>query len=278
MRFSEGSSANFLAEAACVSLIEEAELSPKPGLVDCRSSGSHSDMNYNLMCRSALSLQPYFEEMARASWGRQISNDFREEIGEIGRRAEHAMLEATCGVNTHKGAIWSLGLVISACASLRMNADSNQILDCAGGIARITDRFVPYELTHGLKVKAKYRCQGAKEEAQLGFPHVRHLGLPMLRKSKQRGDGITVSRLNSLLAILSSLEDTCVLHRGGLTALRETQRRSTAVLLAGGVGSVKGEELLEDFGCWMKDSSLSPGGAADLLATSLFIQRLSNIQ
>ena len=207
-----------------------------------------------------------------------ISNDFREEIGEIGRRAEHAMLEATCGVNTHKGAIWSLGLVISACASLRMNADSNQILDCAGGIARITDRFVPYELTHGLKVKAKYRCHGAKEEAQLGFPHVRHLGLPMLRKSKQRGDGITVSRLNSLLAILSSLEDTCVLHRGGLTALRETQRRSTAVLLAGGVGSVKGEELLEDFGCWMKDSSLSPGGAADLLATSLFIQRLSNIQ
>ena len=112
MRFSEGSSANFLAEAACVSLIEEAELSPKPGLVDCRSSGSHSDMNYNLMCRSALSLQPYFEEMARASWGRQISNDFREEIGEIGRRAEHAMLEATCGVNTHKGAIWSVILAM----------------------------------------------------------------------------------------------------------------------------------------------------------------------
>lgn len=278
MRFSKASSASFLAETACGALIEEAELSPKPGLVDRRSSGSHSDMNYNLMCRSALSLYPYFEEMVRASWGRQISTDFREEIGEIGRRAEHAMLEATCGVNTHKGAIWSLGLVISACASLRMNADSNRILDCAGDIARVTDRYVPHELTHGLRVKSKYRCHGAKEEAQLGFPHIRYFGLPMLRKFKQRGDGITVSRLNSLLAILSSLDDTCVLYRGGLTALRETQRRSKAILMAGGVGSIKGEKLLEDFGYWMKDSSLSPGGAADLLATSLLIQRLSNIQ
>lgn len=277
MLITQNSGARYLAEIASEALIEEASLSPKPGLVDRRSSGSHTDMNFELMCVSARTLKPYFEEMAHASWNRPVSKGLREDIGEIGRRAEIAMLESTGGVNTHKGAIWALGLLLSASASGRMLHGANRLMDEAGAIARIEDCNVKEHKTHGSEVKSKYRCFGAKEEAQFGFPHIRRFGLPVLCASRRRGEGVVVSRLNSLIAVLSDLSDTCVLYRGGLESLHKTQSKCRSILRAGGAGSARGEKLLEDMDSWMKASSLSPGGAADLLAATLFVHRMSDI-
>lgn len=277
MLFTQNSGARYLAEIASGALIEEASLSPKPGLVDRRSSGSHTDMNFELMCASARTLKPYFEEMAHASWNRPVSKGLREDIGEIGRRAEIAMLDTTGGVNTHKGAIWSIGLLVSACASGRMLHGANRLMDEAGTIARIEDRNVKVEKTHGIEVKSKFRCFGAKEEAQFGFPHIRRFGLPALYASRRRGESPVVSQLNSLISVLSDLSDTCVLYRGGLESLHKTQSKCRSILVVGGAGSAQGEKLLEDLDRWMKASSLSPGGAADLLAATLFVHGLSDI-
>lgn len=106
-----------LAQLVEEALIAEVTLSPKPGLVDAIDSGAHHDMDQVLFQRSARALTPYFEEMALVSWGSSMSQELREAIAAIGRKAEQEMLAATGGINTHKGAIWALGLLISAVSS-----------------------------------------------------------------------------------------------------------------------------------------------------------------
>src|SRR5580698_3636253 len=105
-----------LAALARQALIAEAELTPKPGLVDRRGAGAHSDLSLAIMTRSALAIEPYIREMALISGRNYPSQPLRERLAVIGREAEHAMLKAINGSNAHKGAIWVLGLLTSAAA------------------------------------------------------------------------------------------------------------------------------------------------------------------
>src|SRR5579864_424203 len=105
-----------LAALARQALIAEAELTPKPGLVDRRGNGAHKDLSLELLRRSAHAIEPLFHEMAVVSQGAHPSQSIRERLAQIGRRAERAMFEATDGSNAHKGAIWALGLLVSALA------------------------------------------------------------------------------------------------------------------------------------------------------------------
>jgi triphosphoribosyl-dephospho-CoA synthase len=105
-----------LARVARRALIAEAELTPKPGLVDRRGAGAHTDLSLDIMRRSALALEPYFYQMALAAGGARPGQLIRERLALIGRQAERAMLDATGGSNSHKGAIWTLGLLLAALA------------------------------------------------------------------------------------------------------------------------------------------------------------------
>ncbi|WP_312141847.1 triphosphoribosyl-dephospho-CoA synthase, partial [Pantoea septica] len=105
-----------LAAIARDCLIDEARLSPKPGLVDSRGNGAHQDLTLALMERSARSLQPTFLQLARQCWQRPADVALREAVGRLGREGERQMMAATGGVNTHRGAIWALGLLVSAAA------------------------------------------------------------------------------------------------------------------------------------------------------------------
>ncbi|HBT4704474.1 TPA: triphosphoribosyl-dephospho-CoA synthase MdcB, partial [Klebsiella quasipneumoniae subsp. similipneumoniae] len=109
---------SWLADTASACLIDEARLSPKPGLVDSRGSGAHQDLTLALMERSARSLQPTFHALAQQSWRRPADIALRETVGRLGREGEAQMMQATGGVNTHRGAIWALGLLVSAVAML----------------------------------------------------------------------------------------------------------------------------------------------------------------
>ena len=109
---------SWLAHTASACLIDEARLSPKPGLVDSRGNGAHQDLNLALMERSARSLQPTFHALAEQSWRRSADIALRETVGRLGREGEAQMMLATGGVNTHRGAIWALGLLVSAVAML----------------------------------------------------------------------------------------------------------------------------------------------------------------
>lgn len=266
----------YLADLAVDVLIDEADLSPKPGLVDKRGSGAHQDLHLGLMHASALSLWPCFRAMAEAVLSEgEVTQTLREALGRIGREGEQEMLRVTAGVNTHRGAIWALGLLCAAAAQDSRQLTASNVAVRAARIALLDDRAAPVSSdSHGAQVCRLYGVHGAREEAQLAFPSVIHHALPQLASSRAAGAGEQNARLDALLAIMSQLADTCVLYRAGLEGLRCVQSGARAVLDAGGVASLAGRRRLRELEGDMLRLRASPGGAADLLAACLFLDRL----
>jgi triphosphoribosyl-dephospho-CoA synthase len=259
-----------LADLAVDALIDEADLSPKPALVDRRGNGAHTDLHLGLMHASALALWPAFKEMAEAALEiGEVGVPLREAIGRIGREGEQAMLVTTNGVNTHRGAIWALGLLVTAAA-----LQPKSIALCAARLALLDDRYAPTPLSHGAQVAQRYGARGAREEAQLGFPSVLQRGLPQLHKSRANGHGEQNARLDALLAIMTELADTCVLYRAGEPGLHAMQAGAQAVLDAGGSASLSGRRRLHELDQQLIALNASPGGAADLLAATLLLDRI----
>jgi len=269
--------ADHLAELARQALVAEAELAPKPGLVDRRGSGAHSDLSLDLMRRSASVIVPYFAAMGAAAQLMPFSQALRTEVAAIGRAAESAMLQVTGGSNSHKGAIWILGLLVTA-AGRRNNPNPTSIAQDASLLARLPDRAQPQLVSHGDMVRARYGATGARGEAFSGFPHVVHIGLPALRAARNKGCTETNSRLSALLQIMVRLEDTCVLYRGGAKGLAVVQKGASDVLLAGGPGSVAGDQAILQLDHELCIRNISPGGSADLLAATLFLDALERGQ
>ena len=268
------SRATALGRQVLQALLDEVTLTPKPGLVDLRSRGAHLDLNWALMCHSACVLQPVFAAMAEA--GERMDDDdlLRQRIGALGRDGESVMMAATGGVNTHRGAIWALGLLVTAAAQQDARGGSlapDAVAARAGALARLADHGAPQETGNkGELACRQYHVGGARGQARAGFPHVTQIGLPALRASRARGDGETTARLNSLLAIIAQLDDTCVLSRGGVAALTALQAGAARVLAAGGAGT----QALLALEAEVLALNVSPGGAADLLAATLFLDRL----
>ena len=269
-----GQLASQLAALACQSLLDEARLSPKPGLVDSRGSGAHSDLNLELMCRSARALQPAFFAMANAAWQQTPSTTLREQLGSLGRSGELARLQASGGVNTHRGAIWAIGLLVAAAAMDASQLHAAAVCQRAAALAQLPDRLLPAQPRKGELACQRYGVGGARGEAQQGFPHITKLALPALQASRARGDGEVNARLNALLAIMSRLDDTCLLSRGGVPGLTLVQSGAAKILAAGGVATLPGRRRLYQLEKDMLAQRLSPGGAADLLAATLLLDRL----
>jgi len=259
-----------LAHDALRALLDELQLTPKPALVDQRGSGAHRDLNFALMQRSAYSLESCFQTISDTA--RQIgtvNQELRETLGEIGREGEARMLDATGGINTHRGAIWNLGLLLAA-AELD-NRSAGTLTGIAAQIARIPDRFAPVTTSHGVIACERYRAGGARAQAMQGFPHV-HAALTELRHQRAQGICKTHARLDALLRIMTTLDDTCVLHRAGLPGLRTMQSGAMAVLSAGGSSTLAGRRQLKKLEQRLLNLNASPGGAADLLAAALFVE------
>jgi triphosphoribosyl-dephospho-CoA synthase len=269
--------AGALADLVVAALIDEVMLTPKPGLVDMRGRGAHHDLNWLLMCHSAWTLHPCFCAMARAGQSIADAQTLRDWIGQVGRNGERAMLRATGGVNTHRGAIWALGLLVCAAAQ-DGPATPAAIAQRAGALARRRDRYAPGATGHkGERACREHGVGGARGQAQAGFPHVLQAALPALRQSRRRGDDEPAARLNALLAIVAELDDTCVLARGGRAALAAAQDGAARVLRAGGAASAEGREALTRLEADLLARHVSPGGAADLLAATLFLDRIEQI-
>jgi triphosphoribosyl-dephospho-CoA synthase len=265
--------ADHLAELARQALVAEAELTPKPGLVDRRGSGAHSDLSLDIMRRSAGAIAPYFAAMVAASCIAPMDQSLRAEVAAIGREAEAAMLRATGGSNAHKGAIWVLGLLVTAVPQ-RNDLNLQAIAKDAGRLAKLPDSSRPQLVSHGDLIRRRYGATGARGEANAGFPHVMKVGLPSLRAARKRGSSETNSRLSSLLAIMASLDDTCVLYRGGDPGLQAVKQGAREVLTSGGPGSDRGDRVLRQVDRELFADRISPGGSADLLAATLFLDAI----
>lgn len=260
-----------IADLAVTAIRSEADLTPKPGLVDQRGSGAHTDMDLAMLHASAESLRYAFAECASAAMQSVPGPELRARLGEIGRAGERAMLEVTGGVNTHRGALWALGL-LSAGAVLGDGLAG--AVDVAARLAMIPDQYATGPTSHGAHARLRYGVSGAAGEAQAGFPHVRLHALPALRAARRSGADEGSARLEALLALMATLDDTCVLHRGGAEGLRALQFGARAVQDAGGFRTLEGRRrftALDDM-CLMR--RLSPGGSGDLLSATLFLDAL----
>ncbi|WP_433696452.1 triphosphoribosyl-dephospho-CoA synthase [Paraburkholderia phenoliruptrix] len=267
-----------LAGYAVTALIEEAELTPKPALVDQRGSGAHCDLDLSIMRRSARSLEPTFAALARTGRRRgEPSALLRTELAQIGRAGEQEMLRATGGSNAHRGAIWIVGLLVAGAslAETALQLDAASICRRAAHIACFPDRFAAVTHSHGERVRQRYHVGGARREAQEGFPHVIATGLPALLAARARGIAEDAARVDALLAIMTSLDDTCLLHRAGLAGLHAGQHGARRVLQAGGSSSQAGQAALAALEHELLSLNASPGGAADLLAATLFLDMLA---
>lgn len=274
---SDDALARRLASFAVDALVEEAHLTPKPALVDRRGSGAHRDLNLGRMMRSAHALEPTFAALARASFGKRPSAALRTELAALGRAGETAMLAATQGSNAHRGAIWIVGLLVAG-ATISHDETSAclpaRVCELGARIACFADSAAVRIDSNGARMRARHGVGGARREAQDGFPHVARSGLPALHAARRRGVGEHAARIDALLTIMTTLDDTCLLHRGGVAALEAAKRGAHAVLAGGGSASLSGRIALHRLERTLLAMNASPGGAADLLAATLFLDKL----
>ena len=262
-----------LGRLAAQALRDEATLTPKPGLVDMRGGGSHDDMDVTMLLVSADALAVPIARCAEAAACLPLGRDLRAEIGAIGRAGEQRMLRATGGVNTHRGALWVLGLLA---AGLAASGTPAKAAGFAARLAGIEDPALPVRApSHGAMARLRYGAAGAVGEAQAGFPHTMHVALPALRAARAAGHDEHTARTDALLASMARLEDTCLLHRSGPGGLQVVRQRAAAILRAGGSGTERGGILLDDLDRIARRLRLSAGGSGDVLAAALFVDSVS---
>lgn len=299
--------ASEVARLAVGSLHAELCLYPKPGLVSLVDSGSHSDMNASTFMRSLFSLRHYFRHICLAGL---VDSPFAQ-LKQLGIDAETAMLKATHGVNTHRGAIFSLGLLCAAAgrafaqgtpmtpAALRatMLIRWGEELAMHAGAAAIpatpirstptptsTPMPMPAEapapaskpaLSNGLRVAAQYAASGAREEGALGLPSVFEIGVPALQASRARGATMTMARIDALFTLMAHISDSNVYHRAGPDGAHTVKLHARRFLEAGGTANRHWHEQALASHQVFVQRRLSPGGAADLLAASCLVQSIA---
>ncbi|WP_246797392.1 triphosphoribosyl-dephospho-CoA synthase [Burkholderia perseverans] len=299
-----------IAELGATCLRLEVQTWPKPGLVSEVDTGSHDDMDAGTFARSAAAIRPYLAELAAAGAARAEMAVLRR----IGLRAEHAMLAATGGVNTHRGAIFGLGLLCAA-AGLRAAMGAGELASGMSALsapalytsvsgaptsgtsafgASIPGASIPAAVptlgeivaqqwgaeilvgprasdSHGEMAVRRHGVGGARQEAASGFPSVYQIGLRALREAQalRPGDALA-ARVQACFALIAAVADTNLLHRGGAGGLAFAQRRARDFLARGGIGAADWLARAEAVHRAFVVRRLSPGGAADLLAMSLF--------
>ncbi|NNN32846.1 2-(5'-triphosphoribosyl)-3'-dephospho CoA synthase [Streptomyces sp. S3(2020)] len=260
-----------LAQAAVTALTGQLALAPKPGLPDPRDLDARVTRRDHCALRwSAKALVPGLAAMAAAARRTgEPTPGLRTELGAIGRCTEHSVGLAGGG---HRGATWTLGLLVAA-AALNPRAVATDIAATAKGIARHTDKRAPRKPSHGSSVSAKYGAAGARGEARAGFPHVRR-ALDALAAARAAGATEGEARLDALLTVMSTLQDTELLYAAGPLGLRHVQAGARGILEAGGTSTEAGAAALVAFDEDLHARAWSPRGSAGLLAGALFLDSL----
>lgn len=270
--------ARYVAALAVKGLLDEVLTTPKPGLVDRHNSGSHRDMDIFTFSASASALAPYFQECAQI--GQETRDAAPEETFRLlraaGLRAEEVMLRATRGVNTHKGAVFTMGLLCGAAGRLWRPEGVWQEEALFREVSAMTARAMEEDLrrggdTAGQRLYASRGVQGIRGEVSRGLPSVRQVGLPVFRECLSEGMDRNDGGAVTLLHLIARVEDTNLLSRGGPEGAREAREKASALLERSPRPSRGEIETLDD---WFISRNLSPGGCADLLAAVYFLQDL----
>jgi triphosphoribosyl-dephospho-CoA synthase len=269
----DASAAARIGRLAIRSLYREAALAPKPGLVCPDSTGSHEDMDFATFVRSLQALRDYFPAIAEC--GQQAPA--LASLQALGIVTEQRMLAATDGVNTHRGAIFNLGLL---CAASGLVHAGGGVPDAPTVCHTVSERWgreilaglaAAPAVSHGLIVARRYGCGGARQEAAAGFPAALELGLPAYRQILDVTGDAERAAVQALFALMAGLEDSNLLWRGGRAGLACGQRLAADFLAAGGVLAADWRAHADAVDRAFVARRLSPGGSADLLGVTLFL-------
>lgn len=283
---SDGSIAAAVSKAAYTALIKEVELTPKPGLVDRFNNGSHRDMNLATFYASAEAIAPWFAVFFRLGLAESAipPDAFLPHLRAEGLACERAMFRATQGVNTHKGSIFSLGLLCAAAGRLVGAGQLPEAESMCREVATMCAGLVGDELapehearTAGELLFQKYGLTGARGEAASGFATARQHGLLSFLAVRARGGSEEVALHEALLRLLAYNSDTNIVARGGMEGLDYVHAHARGLLALGQVSPAQRVAQLTEFDAALIARNLSPGGSADLLAVTWFLSRFPTV-
>ncbi|MED4224997.1 triphosphoribosyl-dephospho-CoA synthase CitG [Neobacillus cucumis] len=278
-----------ISQKALLSLLYEVSASPKPGLVDRFNQGAHKDMDFFTFMASSAALSNYFNDCVAKGlkYAGQNPQELFQALRSLGMDAEKSMFEATDNVNTHKGLVFSLGIICAA-ASCCMTENETKMVTTdtiCKKVSFMTQGLCLRELTYmnklegltyGEKLYQKYGLRGIRGEVESGFPTVRKYSLPELKKLKS----MKTLHLNDILVqvllhLMAVNEDTNIVARHDLETLEFVHHKAIKVLDLGGIMTPKGLQMTHEMDREFIDRNISPGGSADLLAVTVMFDLLS---
>lgn len=270
-----------IAHLATRALHAELDTTPKPGLVDKDNSGAHRDMDHALMSRSIRAIHPYFVRLALLGFAADMPS--HDDIVKTGIEAERAMFEATNGVNTYKGALFSMGLAVVAAAGKAWQGSSITPLALSAAISKLAFAFPDTKGTHGSKAKQTAASEtatfkGALDNAREGYPMLFNDWLPFYANLSKNGEPHALHL--TLLRIMCDLDDTNIVYRTSLAMMKQVKEESRDVLsrwseATHGTPQTDGDTnldtILGDMNRSFVQRNISPGGSADMLSLVVFI-------
>ncbi len=280
LKLMRGALAEDIEAAACDAMMKELYTTPKPGLVDRNNNGAHADMDCALFEKSAAAIAPYFKQMALYAFDFDgTPEDMLGGLKRIGLCAQEAMLAATGGVNTHKGLIFSFGLVCAAAACLYAENETAVEADIFRLAARIASPALK-EMgakadTHGQKAFLSHQVKGARGQAASGFPCAREVGLPALKRALAEGKSENDAGVYALMHLMAHLDDTNIIARSDAGMLIRIRARAKALTEK----KLPTEAFLREVArmdAWFIQKNISAGGCADMLALCWLVYMLAN--
>ena len=270
-----------IAHLATQALQAELDTTPKPGLVDKDNSGAHRDMDHALMSRSIRAIHPYFVRLALLGFAADMPS--HDDIVKTGIEAERAMFEATNGVNTYKGALFSMGLAVVAAAGKAWQGSSITPQTLSAAISKLAFAFPDTKGTHGSKAKQTAASEtatfkGALDNAREGYPMLFNDWLPFYANLSKNGEPHALHL--TLLRIMCDLDDTNIVYRTSLAMMKQVKEESRSVLsrwseATHGTPQTDGDTnldtILGDMNRSFVQRNISPGGSADMLSLVVFI-------
>lgn len=273
--------ASTISDYALLSLIQEVSVSPKPGLVDRFNNGSHRDMDFQSFINSSFAIKDYFGETFKIGL---LSNKNDEEnfriLRNLGKIAEKNMYNATKNVNTHKGTIFSLGLLTYANGKLQREKGENYTIEDICNEVKMICFNITKELvvenpkTYGEKLYFKYGFKGIRAEAEQGFEKAL-IGVKEYRRCREN-----LSKNDSLIEVLcyflTVVEDSNVLGRGSIEDLIYVRNCGNKAIELGAMHTELGREYIYSLNDEFVKRNISPGGSADYLILTYYLHLIDN--
>ncbi|MDD4159828.1 MAG: triphosphoribosyl-dephospho-CoA synthase [Synergistaceae bacterium] len=273
--------------AAAEAVADEIVTAPKPGLVDPLGQGCHIDMTWQTFIKSAQAIEPFWKYQTMIGLSGTAPSDALRRLRFIGVAMEKKMFAATSGINTHKGLIFLLSLLLYGSAYciysrkemtpeniVRFASESVQGLT-ARELGSLSEKTGSENLTNGEKLFLTHGITGVRGEAENGFPSIIKHGLPELRRTFLMGASTNSARIAALLSIMYSSEDSNVIHRGGYDFWKDEYKNMVKETIERFNPLSEDYRPLEDLEKKFLKSRISPGGAADLLCCSIFLDLIT---